>query len=165
MVRELTKIESENVQFWTLERPLERIVERTVERMLRTTPNTPTEVLSQVSQVEQRNEPLHKPKRFRCKNCETPVAFEVDVIQIEDIPSDTAQVNPHGFIHEVITVRHVQNTLLYGNPVPADSWFPGFCWKYLLCKECMEFLGWSYSRPNELTMVFAGLSKENILLP
>ena len=129
--------------------------------MLRSTPDTPSHVQSQIEHVNE-NEPLNKPKRFRCKNCQNPVAFEVDVIQIGDIPSDTAQVNPHGFIHEVITVKHVQNTLLYGNPVPADSWFPGFCWRYLLCKECMEFLGWSYNRPNELSMTFAGLSKDSI---
>ena len=64
--------------------------------------------------------------------------------------------------HEVITVSRVQNTLQYGDSVPADTWFPGFCWKYLLCRECMEFLGWSYHRPNEQWMTFAGLSRQAI---
>lgn len=93
------------------------------------------------------------------------MAFEVDVIQIGDIPSDTAQVNPHGFIHEVITVRHVQNIFITGEFEPADSWFPGFYWRYLICGECTEFLGWSYHRPTEQMMTFAGLSKGQIILP
>ena len=48
---------------------------------------------------------------------------------------------------------------------PLSSWFPGFCWRYLICSQCMEFLGWSYHRPNEYTMSFAGFSKANVILP
>ena len=130
--------------------------------MLRVTPATPQEI---AAVVQKQSESIQQPKRFKCRQCKTPVGFEVDVIQIGDVPADTAQVNPHGFIHEVITIRTVQNTLTDGIPVPADSWFPGFCWKYLLCANCMEFLGWSYHRPNELSMTFAGLSKGCIDLP
>ncbi len=129
--------------------------------MLRRTEGTPVDI--NLSQEDERQSDK-APKRFRCKNCQNPVGFEVDVIQVGDIPSDTAQVNPHGFIHEVLTIRYVQNILRDGPPVPADSWFPGFCWRYLICKECMEFLGWSYHRPNELAMNFAGFSKEQITL-
>jgi len=130
--------------------------------MLRTTPETPPHI---VTLVDPNELPVKKPRRFKCANCKNPVAFEVDIIQIGDVPSDTAQVNPHGFIHEVITVHSVQNTFVEGRPVPADSWFPGFCWRYLICSECMEFLGWSYHRPNEFTMSFAGLSKQTIIFP
>ena len=132
------------------------------QRMLRVTPETPPDV---VALIGSSNLPIKEPRRFKCAHCQNPVAFEVDVIQIGDIPSDTAQVNPHGFIHEVITVQSVQNTLVEGPPVPADSWFPGFCWRYLICAQCMEFLGWSYHRPNEFSMSFAGFSKQNIIGP
>ena len=131
-------------------------------QMLRITPDTPPNVLDE---VDHNSLPIEEPKRFKCIHCQTPVAFEVDVIRIGDIPSDTAQVNPHGYIHEVITVSAVQNTLVEGPPIPADSWFPGFCWKYLICSSCLEFLGWSYHRPSELSMTFAGLSKDNIIIP
>ena len=130
--------------------------------MLRVTPNTPPEVRMG---IDPSDITLKEPRRFKCANCKSPVAYEVDIIQIGDIPSDTAQVNPHGFIHEVITVRSVQNTLVEGPPVPADSWFPGFCWRYLICSQCMEFLGWSYHRPNEFSMSFAGFSKQTIICP
>ena len=91
--------------------------------MLRVTPDTPPEFHEG---IDPSSTHLKEPRLFKCANCMSPVAFEVDIIQIGDIPSDTAQVNPHGFIHEVITVRSVQNTLLEVTPVPADSWFPGF---------------------------------------
>jgi hypothetical protein len=130
--------------------------------MLRVTPETPSDI---INAIEASDLPVTEPRRFRCINCKTPVAFEVDIIQIGDIPSDTAQVNPHGFIHEVITVRSVQNTLVEGPPIPADSWFPGFCWRYLICSQCMEFLGWSYHRPNEFSMSFAGFSKQTVISP
>lgn len=129
--------------------------------MLRVTPDTPSDI---AADIEQQDVPTKEPRRFKCAACHTPVAFEADVIPIGDIPSDTAQVNPHGFIHEVITVRAVQNTLVEGPSIPADSWFPGFCWRYLICGHCMEFLGWSYHRPNEFAMSFAGFSKGNIIL-
>ena len=134
---------------------------RPTQWMLRVTTDTPPDIASEVAQ---RDQPIKEPRRFKCAACQNPVAFEVDVIPIGDIPSDTAQVNPHGFIHEVITVSAVQNTLVDGPPVPADSWFPGFCWRYLLCGQCLEFLGWSYHRPNEYSMTFAGFSKANITL-
>ena len=129
--------------------------------MLRVTTDTPPDI---AAEIDQKDQPAKEPRRFKCAACQNPVAFEVDVIPIGDIPSDTAQVNPHGFIHEVITVSAVQNTLVEGPPVPADSWFPGFCWRYLLCGQCLEFLGWSYQRPNEYSMTFAGFSKATITL-
>ncbi len=130
--------------------------------MYRKTSDTPSDILPELKPDDKST---IEPKQFRCKTCQNPVAFEVDIIQIGDIPSDTAQVNPHGFIHEVITVHHVQNIFITGEPEPADSWFPGFCWRYLICGECTEFLGWSYHRPTEQMMTFAGLSKGQIILP
>lgn len=99
------------------------------------------------------------PLRYRCRHCQTPIAFVSDEIPVSDLGSHSIQVNPNGFVHEVITVRCTQSTRSLGNPIPADSWFPGYCWRYLVCDGCTEFVGWSYSRPMEIHMTFAGLSR------
>lgn len=132
-----------------------------IQWMLRKTPNTPNEVCDdEVHLTREENKPL----RYRCRHCNTPIAFLQDEIPVDALGSHSIQVNPNGFVHEVITVRTTQNTISIGKPVPADSWFPGFCWRYLVCSECTEFVGWSYSRPLERIMIFAGLSRASITI-
>lgn len=36
-----------------------------------------------------------------------------------------AYVNPHGFVHETITVSRATGLALDGNPSTVHSWFPG----------------------------------------
>ena len=104
-----------------------------------------------------------QPPKFICAGCKSLVAFVSDIIQVGDIPVLSAQINPHGYVHEVITVCYAVNVLLYGSPVPADSWFPGYLWRYLICKTCHSHLGWSYHRPQEMKMTFAGLRRGSVL--
>ena len=127
--------------------------------MLRVTEDTPVDIQEQ----QRPNEPIQPPKRYRCKQCQTPIAFISDEIPISDMGAQSVQVNPNGFVHEVITVRTTQNTRALGNSVPADSWFPGFYWRFLVCGNCTDFVGWAYSRPNEWEMAFAGLSRAAIV--
>lgn len=37
-----------------------------------------------------------------------------------------AYVNPHGFVHETITVSNATGLALIGNPSTVHSWFPGY---------------------------------------
>jgi hypothetical protein len=101
-------------------------------------------------------------RRFYCRKCEIHIANHSDIIQVGDIPVLSAQINPHGYVHEVITVHTIQNFSLFGPPEPADSWFPGYFWRYLICKGCIAHLGWSYHNTNQIEMVFAGLRIESI---
>ena len=103
-----------------------------------------------------------QPPRYFCKICDTPVGFVGDEDKVGDIPIVSAHLNPYGFVHEVLTIRFVQNCFFHGNPVPADSWFPGFLWVYCICKRCHEHLGWAYFRPNETTYRFVGLRRAAI---
>lgn len=123
-----------------------------------TDPENPTDKQSDSKQDED-----IEPPKFICSTCKIFIAFVSDIIQVGDIPVLSAQINPHGFVHEVITVCHVSNVLIYGYPVPADSWFPGYLWRYLVCQQCQNHLGWSYHKPNESKMIFAGLRKASII--
>ena len=103
-----------------------------------------------------------EPPRYYCKQCDTPVAFVGDENKIGDTPTLSAHLNPHGFVHEVLTIRFVQNCILYGDPTPADSWFPGFFWLYCFCQRCHAHLGWAYFRPNRTAYSFVGLRRPAI---
>lgn len=127
--------------------------------LLKKTPESPK--TDQSEEIE--DSPKRKPRRFFCKKCKQWVAFVSDAIQVDDIPTLTLQINPHGFVHEVITVKYVVHCLIAGPPVPADSWFPGYEWRFLICQQCQAHLGWSYHAPNETTMSFAGLRRATIL--
>jgi cereblon len=54
------------------------------------------------------------------------------VVMSNDGPLN-AYVNPHGFVHEVITVYHANGLALMGLPVKEHSWFPGYCFNHLSC--------------------------------
>ena len=113
-------------------------------------------------EIQEDNKEQKEPRRFFCKNCKQWIAFVSDTIQVNDIPTLTLQINPHGFVHEVITVKYVVNSLIAGPPVPADTWFPGYEWRFLICQQCQSHLGWSYHQPQETAMSFAGLRKASI---
>ncbi len=99
------------------------------------------------------------PAMYRCKACNNPVAVVGDEIKIGEIPTLTAQVNPHGFVHEVLTLNKARNVILHGHPTPADSWFPGYQWRYCICASCHTHLGWSYHKPMTLEVSFVGLRR------
>ena len=101
-------------------------------------------------------------KKYRCRSCSTPIAVVGDEVSVGDIPVETMQINPHGYIHEIFTILSVFNTLIVGDPVPADSWFPGYMWRFCLCAQCHHHLGWSYQPFDQNTIVFFGLRRGSV---
>lgn len=53
-------------------------------------------------------------------------------------------INPHGFVHEICTLRSVENVISFSEPQLRDTWFPNYAWTMLACAQCHEFLGWRY---------------------
>lgn len=53
--------------------------------------------------------------------------------------------NPARFTFEVLCFQIATGCLEAGTPEQADSWFPGYRWRYALCNRCGEHLGWGYS--------------------
>ena len=99
---------------------------------------------------------------YLCRQCSNPVAKIGDEVSIGDIPIETMQINPHGYIHEIFTIRSAFHVIIVGSPVPADSWFPGYMWRLCMCAECMLHLGWSYQNYNEAAIVFFGLRRGSV---
>jgi cereblon len=53
-------------------------------------------------------------------------------------------VNPHGFLHEVLTVRWAKNLIVAGPPTTEFTWYRGYAWEIAWCARCRNHAGWSF---------------------
>ncbi len=56
-------------------------------------------------------------------------------------------VNPHGIVHDTVTLRDVSYGcfVLIGPRVSEDSWFPGYDWQVADCGVCGQHIGWHFT--------------------
>jgi cereblon len=54
-------------------------------------------------------------------------------------------LNPHGFLHEVVTVRWAQNLAVAGPPTTEFAWYAGYAWEVACCERCRAHVGWSFT--------------------
>ena len=56
-------------------------------------------------------------------------------------------VNEHGFIHQVVTLRRIdeEEIILQGPPSTENSYFPGYSWTITYCQGCGSLLGWKFN--------------------
>jgi cereblon len=62
-------------------------------------------------------------------------------------PSGTSgvYVNPHGYLHEVVTVRRAKNVLVSGPPTTEFTWYAGYAWEIAWCARCRNHVGWMFT--------------------
>jgi hypothetical protein len=75
-----------------------------------------------------------------CRACGLDIADRTDVFP----GSRTLEVNPHGYLHELITTRRARNLVFAGRPSAEASWFAGTTWDIASCCACGLHLGWRY---------------------
>ncbi|XP_057702660.1 protein cereblon isoform X3 [Corythoichthys intestinalis] len=62
-----------------------------------------------------------------CKQCQdTEITTKKEIFSLSLYGPMAAYVNPHGYVHETLTVYKAQNLNLVGRPSTLHSWFPGF---------------------------------------
>ncbi len=51
-------------------------------------------------------------------------------------------VNPSGYVHDVVAIRHIEaeKVMLLGRPSQEHSWFPGYAWTIANCGACGSHL-------------------------
>lgn len=97
---------------------------------------------------------------LRCRGCGALVADPRDALSVNGEPPLRSFVNPHGFVHEVLTVSHAPGMRHDGPRVGADSWFPGYTWQLGGCAVCGAHLGWHYTaRRDAVPRCFVGLRR------
>ena len=80
--------------------------------------------------------------------------------------SGTAQtfLNQHGFLHEVVTVRWVQNLAPAGPPTTEFTWYPGYAWEVACCGRCRAHVGWAFGAvSNHRPARFWALRRDGII--
>jgi len=68
--------------------------------------------------------------------------------------------NPYGYRFHVGCYGQALGCSIAGDPTAADTWFPGYRWRYASCEECRQHLGWFFADPGEHS--FYGLILDRI---
>ncbi|XP_064480332.1 protein cereblon-like [Ornithodoros turicata] len=99
-----------------------------------------------------------------CKECRSKVADRGDVFSMSQQGPQGTYVNPHGYVHEMITVRRAKGVYWNGRPSSEYSWFPGYAWTILHCRSCHCHVGWKFTavEKNLLPLKFWGLCRSAI---
>jgi len=54
-------------------------------------------------------------------------------------------VNPHGYLHEIVTLSAARNLAYRGEETAEFTWFQGYAWRIAVCSRCSEHLGWRFT--------------------
>lgn len=83
--------------------------------------------------------------KIRCKTCQTLIAKRSDMLVMSSDGPLGAYANPHGYVHEVMTLTRTSGIAVTGPPVKEYSWFPGYAWSAAECIMCGTQMGWYFS--------------------
>lgn len=81
----------------------------------------------------------------RCKNCRALIGKRSDMMVMSSDGPLNAYVNPHGYVHEIMTLCKASGLALRGFPVTEHSWFPGYAWTITNCAVCESNMGWLFT--------------------
>ncbi|CAI0441402.1 unnamed protein product [Linum tenue] len=81
----------------------------------------------------------------RCRSCKTVIARRSDMLVMSTDGPLGAYVNPHGFVHEIMTLYKANGLALIGRAVTEYSWFPGYAWTVADCSTCETQMGWLFT--------------------
>ncbi|KAF6160061.1 hypothetical protein GIB67_032898 [Kingdonia uniflora] len=83
--------------------------------------------------------------RVRCKTCQALIARRTDILVMSADGPLGAYVNPHGYVHEIMTFNKVSDIALRGHASKQCSWFPGYAWTIANCASCESHAGWLFT--------------------
>ncbi|KAJ0986400.1 hypothetical protein J5N97_004756 [Dioscorea zingiberensis] len=101
---------------------------------------------------------------IRCKTCKSVIARRRDMLVMSSDGPLNAFVNPHGYVHEVITVYNANGLALLGRPDKKHCWFPGYAWTITYCATCESNIGWLFTarKKNLLPRSFWGIRSSQV---
>ena len=63
-----------------------------------------------------------------------------DVVALSEAGAAGVFLNPHGYVHDMVTLASAVNVMPMGNSETANSWFPGYAWTLAYCRSCTHHL-------------------------
>lgn len=99
-----------------------------------------------------------------CDQCAKEISNKEHVFSMSQEGPLGAYVNPHGHVHEMFTVTTIQNLNHVGGAYTEHSWFPGYAWTIVQCKECHNHMGWKFTatKKNLSPRKFWGLCRSSV---
>uniref|UniRef100_W5MZ09 Protein cereblon n=1 Tax=Lepisosteus oculatus TaxID=7918 RepID=W5MZ09_LEPOC len=101
-----------------------------------------------------------------CKQChDTEITTKNEIFSLSLCGPMAAYVNPHGYVHETLTVYKANNLNLTGRPSTLHSWFPGYAWTIAQCRTCGSHMGWKFTatKKDMSPQKFWGLTRSAML--
>jgi len=95
-----------------------------------------------------------------CVQCSTAIGRTSDAIDVNGAHQHFC-TNPHGIDFDVCCYSQALGCNISGQPTGADSWFPGYTWRFATCSGCNVHLGWLFERAAGQDH-FYGLVRERI---
>ena len=93
-----------------------------------------------------------------CAMCSNVIARQADRIEVSGSHKHNF-TNPFGTEFHIGCFSDALGCSISGERVAADTWFPGFQWRYATCAECHEHLGWYFDQADAF---FYGLILDRI---
>ena len=102
---------------------------------------------------------LSHSSELHCINCESNITNSRFIFSMSQDGPLANYINPHGYVHDTLTVSCVLNAVMIGTPTSEHSWFPGYKWTIMNCAHCRVHLGWKFQAPKLIPKVFFGLTR------
>ncbi|KAI6214320.1 hypothetical protein M3Y94_00253600 [Aphelenchoides besseyi] len=87
-------------------------------------------------------------------------SLKIDVADLFNFTSESLGscfVNEFGHQHDFFTVLRIQNIKAISNPVSEYSWFEGYTWTIIACKDCNVHVGWKFRSETKRPSTFYGV--------
>lgn len=96
-------------------------------------------------------------KHYLCSNCGTPITNS-GAFLLRNGSKDHSFVNPAGIRCDLMTFTHCDNVVADRRLYLEHTWFPGYGWRFLACRICLQHLGWRYdSVKKSVAEIFFGV--------
>lgn len=100
---------------------------------------------------------------YRCSRCGAFITDSHSLIRIQGT-REHSFVNPAGIHCNFKTFSHCENIAVDSDLYLQHSWFRGYGWRFVMCRMCMQHLGWRYDAVPEggKPRSFFGILVENV---
>lgn len=108
---------------------------------------------------------LKKFTNINCRLCDEQFCTKSNVFSMSKQGFMGAYLNPGGVVHETLTVYKLKNFhIISPRPSTQHSWFPGYAWQIITCKQCKNHIGWKFTNalPDLKPEKFFGLTRKAI---
>lgn len=107
--------------------------------------------------------PADTSRRLLCRACAHPVTSAAQRTTVNGGHQHVFS-NPAGVLYEIGCFRQAPGCVQFATATLDYTWFPGYAWRYALCAQCHNHLGWHYQAAGEsgfYGLILAQLVEEN----